>query len=550
MRRFSLRTKLVLSYLLVLIIPLALFFSFSVNISRAFVYENANNAIANMVEGARDVYTLKISQLESMLSMCAFNEDLQRIYRNEYDSRYDLYLALKNTAKPFLTGVYGYCLGEVDTLCLYSAQGLLKNGKHIDSIDAVRDEPWVAQALSRGGIQWVVEADAVYALCRVDSVYTTKQSTLGVLRCTLDVDNLLDSILKIGWEAYQVDILTSHGETALSRRYGQESLFAAGPDAMLTFSFAWPESGWSFVYQVPAASITGSYTTLYRTNLLIISLSIAALALLIYVLTRVLLSGIHTLRDKMLLVQGGALDVEVGRPGRDEIGVLTHTFSMMLDNIRSLMDTMRQTEQRAGELELRALRAQIDPHFLYNTLSHINWMAIRSGQEDISAIVRQLSAFYRTCLNEGRQLIGVTQELLNVQAYLAIQRVLHRDSFDVEVDMDPRARDCKMLSFLLQPLAENAIVHGIERKVEGRGRILLRVAVVGEALLFSVEDNGPGMRDDAQGEAIPHKGYGVENVAARIQLYYGEAWRITLANGSDGGCVATVSLPYARCRDA
>ena len=123
---------------------------------------------------------------------------------------------------------------------------------------------------------------------------------------------------------------------------------------------------------------------------------------------------------------------------------------------------------------MQALRAQINPHFLYNSLSLINWKAIESGQEDISRITLELSNYYRTSLNKGRNTLTLEQELSNVRSYLQIQQLMHDGDFDVEIDVAAEILQYESLNLILQPLVENAIDHGIDLKTEGRGRITIR----------------------------------------------------------------------------
>lgn len=149
---------------------------------------------------------------------------------------------------------------------------------------------------------------------------------------------------------------------------------------------------------------------------------------------------------------------------------LINGFDHMVSRISTLITEVYEGRIHQKEYEMRALRAQINPHFLYNSLSLINWKAIESGQEDISRITLELSNYYRTSLNKGRNTLTLEQELSNVRSYLQIQQLMHDGDFDVEIDVAAEILQYESLNLILQPLVENAIDHGIDLKTEGRGR--------------------------------------------------------------------------------
>ena len=241
--------------------------------------------------------------------------------------------------------------------------------------------------------------------------------------------------------------------------------------------------------------------------------------------------------------------------------------------------TYEQVSQK--EYEMRALRAQINPHFLYNSLSLINWKAIESGQEDISRITLELSNYYRTSLNKGRNTLTLEQELSNVRSYLQIQQLMHDGDFDVEIDVAAEILQYESLNLILQPLVENAIDHGIDLKTEGRGRITIRgwqepaqkplthrtdmesdtqsetksgtesrrepdvESGTDYLVVLTVSDNGVGMDKQTAADflTVQSGGYGARNVNERLKLYYGDQYPLKVDSKQGEGTTITITFP-------
>ena len=198
-------------------------------------------------------------------------------------------------------------------------------------------------------------------------------------------------------------------------------------------------------------------------------------AVLAYFITSGMVSSrIERLTHFMQEVQEGSMDMQMESDDRDEIGMLYRGFGSMMKRIRTLINEVYLSKITQKEAELKALQAQINPHFLYNTLSLINWKALAAGEEDISRMTLALSTFYRTALNRGRNVLQVETELSNTRAYLEIQSMLHDGDFDYEIEAQTEILQCESLNLILQPLVENAIHHGIEEKTDGRGKITVR----------------------------------------------------------------------------
>lgn len=251
-------------------------------------------------------------------------------------------------------------------------------------------------------------------------------------------------------------------------------------------------------------------------------------------------------RDLEGLVTGG---------NADEITELGMSFNIMVGKVRELLAIKLREQENLKKYEFKILQAQINPHFLYNTLDTIIWKAEGNQKEQVVQLVRALSTFFRVSLSRGEEWIRVADEIDHVKSYLAIQSMRYRDILDYEIDVDEALLDCTMLKLILQPLVENALYHGIKNK-RGGGAITVRGrALDGETLLFEVEDDGIGFEPDrlatlqrelAEATDIQpagEAGFGIYNVNSRLKLYYGNEYGLTLESCHTAGTRIRVRLP-------
>ncbi len=240
------------------------------------------------------------------------------------------------------------------------------------------------------------------------------------------------------------------------------------------------------------------------------------------------------------------LGARVTDGGRDELNYLAESFNAMAAQIQNLVEETRRIESSKREAEMRALEAQINPHFLYNTLDMISWMAFQSKTDEIRRMIGALSNFFRLSLNRGRRTYRVQDELDHVKAYLDIQRERFqaKERFSLCVEADEEARGMRVIKILLQPLVENAITHGLMKK-PGVGSLTIGAKVEGERLMLWVEDDGVGL-EKAAGDHSFHSGYGLRSVEERIRQYYGEAGSLSVTQRPEGGVRALIILPAVK----
>ena len=259
------------------------------------------------------------------------------------------------------------------------------------------------------------------------------------------------------------------------------------------------------------------------------------------------------LRELMGRVEEGDLAIRFQDRSTDEIGQLGNSFNTMVDKIRELIQIVYHEQQSKREAELKILHQQIKPHFLYNTLDTIQWMAEERGAQDIVKLVGALTKLFRISLSRGKEMIPLSEEIAHVQSYLVIQKARYEDKFDFEITVDQALLKYQVLKMTLQPLVENAIYHGIKES-RRPGTVGVKILKEGELLLMKVIDDGIGMTDETlnrlretlakrtEGEGSSG-GYAVYNVNERIQLSFGSRYGVRIESSYGIGTTVEVRHP-------
>ena len=305
------------------------------------------------------------------------------------------------------------------------------------------------------------------------------------------------------------------------------------------------QPGWFMVTVLPSQPLINQSNILVL-QFLSIYIAVLVLAfLLASTLSKSITGRISSVISQMRTVRHGP-PVPMDSPSaHDEIGDLIDTYNYMTRKMDQLMTDQAKAAEELRIAEFRSLQAQINPHFLYNTLSMMNWMAIRSNQMEISKVTLALSTFYRTALSKGEDVVTVENCIQNMEAYLEIQLTMHDHNFSVDWDIDPTIKNEKMPKLLLQPVVENAIEHGLDEKEDGDKKIFLSFKGKGDDVEITVRDNGLGMEQEKAETLVTYqaKGYGLKNVNDRIRLLYGENYGIHIFSSPDEGTTVIMKFP-------
>lgn len=236
--------------------------------------------------------------------------------------------------------------------------------------------------------------------------------------------------------------------------------------------------------------------------------------------------------------------------GVREVQNLSVSFEHMVHRIQKLMATVRSEEINLRKTELKALQAQINPHFLYNTLDSISWMCEQGKNAEAVLMVNALARLFRISISRGHELIPIRSEVQHAQSYLQIQSVRYKDQFSYEFDVEEGCLEYLCNKITLQPIIENAIYHGVNGLVD-EGQIIIRVFEREDDIFFTVEDNGVGMEPEQIEEIFRRKpdgksGIGIKNVNDRLKIWFGEKYGVTITSVPDEGTRVTVRMPKVR----
>ena len=310
-------------------------------------------------------------------------------------------------------------------------------------------------------------------------------------------------------------------------------------------------TGWVVVGVVYRNELSGDSSAILKVFVASTLLSLLVAILLSRFIAQYEMKPLEQVQAYIRRVERGHFNEEI-RPVRpDEIGHLTESVRHMSGRLGELVEKQKQEQERARAAELKALQAQINPHFLYNTLDSINWLARRGDIEKTTRMISALSAFFRIALSRGSDIISLKDELEHVHNYLRIQRIRYERRFDYTIYADPALEGCLTPKLILQPLVENALYHGI--KLSGHMcQLSIQVYAQGEDIGIDVTDNGTGMdaqrleqlrRSLAHAEEADPAGYGIVNVHDRIRIYAGEQYGLSYTSAPGVGTVAHILLP-------
>ncbi|MGV2881692.1 sensor histidine kinase [Paenibacillus taichungensis] len=305
------------------------------------------------------------------------------------------------------------------------------------------------------------------------------------------------------------------------------------------------------LYKIPLASITGKQIWLQKMLVFISIIFLAFVLTFVLYLVRLVVKPVVKLVSVMKVYEPGKTLSWSEEPLRnDEFGILHGSFVKMTKRLDYSIEENYVMQLKQKEYELLMLQSQITPHYLYNTLDSIYWYALDSGNAEVGEMVRDLSMLLRIGLSRGRKMITIGEEIEHAKAYTRLQEKRYPDTFEVWWQIDETLRDYETPKVIIQPLIENAIIHGV-RGMDGEGEIRVSAVKSEDTLRFIVEDNGhlPVNLEELsaimQGEHSA-KGYGIRNVHQRIQLHYGEAFGLTYERSEEGGTRAIITLPLRR----
>lgn len=562
----KLRNKIMIIYIFIGTIPMFILGLFSynqewnsqINKERASVKDSLSQAVA--------LFDSQIMIYNNLSDYLVFNKPVSNVLTTSYESAYEMYEQYAFSVDPVLSSLQ-YFNPNIKQLTLYVNTIKVKHGTSVAPLGYLRKEKGINPSIARDGIHWASDrvSDTIYMIRNMPLV--EQNGKRGVFYLNVDYSDIFRSFNTISQDGYGIYVIDKNNNVI----YSTSKFSQRQKDMFLTAKFVLKEKKKidsnkhsNYIVVSQATGVSGWTAYLYKTDsmtslrtryILMFFFGIMVICLITWVVaskafSRFVVKDITALRDNMLSVENGNLEIMVESDSKDEIGSLVRSFGNMLAKIKRLIHEVYESKLAQKKYEMTALQAQINPHFLYNSLSLINWKAIEAGQQDISKLTLALSTFYRTSLNRGSNILTIEKELENMKSYLEIQKFMHEDEFDVIMDIDDDILQYNTLNLMLQPLVENAIEHGVSLKEDGRGyiKIIGRKDESKGQIYLIVEDNGIGIEPELLESILEFKtrGYGVRNVNQRIKLYYGEEYSLRIESTVGEGTKCTVCIPMTK----
>ena len=310
-------------------------------------------------------------------------------------------------------------------------------------------------------------------------------------------------------------------------------------------------TGWTTVGLISKSELMRNSVKTRNNTIAISIISLIAVLAVSLIVSYSITINIFKLRDAMQSVAKGNFNVDVNINSGDEIEELSNGFKYMTGKIRDLLNNIKSKEKQKRIAEMKAFQAQVNPHFLYNTLNTVRWLASAQKADNISSLVTSLIQLLSSSISKD-QLISIKDEIEYVKEYINIQQYKYCDKFEVHFSIDDEILNCRIPKFTLQPIIENSLIHGIEPK-EGRGLIIVKGFMDGNDVNISVTDNGVGIleenietilnRDGPNQNRERFNSIGIANVQERIKLYFGEKYGLNIESSPGVFTTVTITIP-------
>ncbi len=546
------RYKLTILLIFTSLVPMTVLALYSHGRQSIMVRNSELEDMQSIMEQTKESIDSQTAVYTSLLNYLTYSPDIEEIIKEKDIDNYSAYEKYTEIADPLLSIPKAYH-DAIKSIELFADSIKISHEYTLAPLDKMKEAWWSEELKDDVRIQWEVDQDRK-EVAAVRKIYSS-QKLDAVLCITLDYNKIFQPFTNILTEE-NGGIVTDKKGTIL---YSRSNLKELKSDCSENISSMLPlvnqscaytqtksdENDWIFYYYKSQNAISGSVRRILIEEIPLIAGCLFIIVVLGLLFSRVFTRKIEELTRNMDQVNHGSREVTVYSDSSDEIGIMVNSFRKMMDEINRLIDEVYVNKIALKEYELKALQAQINPHFLYNTLSMMNWMAIRSNQMDISKVTLALSTFYRTALSKGEDVVTVENCIQNTKAYLEIQLVMHDHGFTVDWEIDPTIKNEKMPKLLLQPIVENAIEHGIDEKEEGDKNLALSFHGKEDIVEITVRDNGKGMEQEKAEKLVTYqaKGYGLKNVNDRIHLLYGNEYGIQIFSELGIGTTVVMRFP-------
>lgn len=527
--------------------------------------------LANMVEDN--------GVIQNTLSADGFGEE--RPYMEQWLEYYELNKEFNSYE--ISNSVYRFCLYVPDEVMYagnqYYFDGVSRLKERSDYVDLRyalnRGEDYVAISRERDGVDQQDTSQMVTLYHRIASK-KEKEEELGI--CSISVsakyfqDIMKDANITSEGLVYLMSengrMITSSNSSILQKmqkkgillNYGAELFMEKRKEGQKEYYITRQNvdgASWQMILIIPENEYEDQYRFLWLSAALMLGSMIAVIVLMSYLLSGYYVGRLKKLNVEMTGLESGNLNANLPiTTEEDEIEEIYHNFNGMVQEVQRLMQEHYQLGKEVKMAEVRALQAQINPHFLYNTLDLINWISMDYGAEEIGTLTWNLARFYRLSLNHGKSLISIGEEVEHVEVYVNIENYHFDNAISLEVDVPEELKSYACLNIILQPFVENAIVHGIAEKPDIEScEIRICARREEQDIVFSVQDDGPGVdvkemqKETQQDIRTAQHGYGVRNINFRLKLCFGEKYGVTYLE-SEKGTHVEIKIPVMTMAEA
>lgn len=380
------------------------------------------------------------------------------------------------------------------------------------------------------------------------TLFENLETDMGVVECYIVFDDM-GQVVHENINRTLPDNLKADFIAVLNREEPPKGILLFQGERLVTWYLPLESIGGRIIGVAPLSAFALNNQHYRRMITFVLVTALLILGLIIYFVSNRLTRRLKLLVSGIKSVQDESINIKMPIDNNDEVGELSESFNQMTDRIHILIERVYKAQILEKESALKALEAQINPHFLYNTLSTLSWMARKINAEDIDNLVSVLAKFYRLVLSKGNSVISVGDEIALLKAYVEIEKIRFGDLFNVVYDLDEDAFQFKTIKIILQPIAENAIHHGIAAK-DGKGTLVVRLRQDDKRIFFSIIDDGVGISRDVlesieKNEIIRRSetGYAIQNVRERINAVYGSDGHLRISSHRGCGCAVDIVIP-------
>ncbi|MBQ6735468.1 MAG: sensor histidine kinase [Lachnospiraceae bacterium] len=574
----SLRAKLFVLFSVLLLLPFGVFAFYTTNRISETLRTQTLSAAYKAFHDTVVAVSARAKNASDVISLLVYNDAVYRIAQPDAPD-YSFVHQLEDSRSLSVEFENLEVLTGISRIRLYIDTDVISYGKGqiLQSLEDISALPRFSLFNEQNTHLWfsprdfVESEDATFSCMRMLYHPRAINTPLAVLRVDVSYRDMLDALHGSSVTEQGMVLLTDENDVLLSDG-GTRSLSLSSVDiSAITGQPAddWQEAeihgescfvyytevddtGWYLVAVIPEEEIISPGVRLRNEMLLIAGLLVLVALSFAVIISNLLTRRMRALSGRMQMVEEGRMNVRPLTPSKDEVGQLIEHFNRMMVNLQHLMEEQVRQGMEIKNLELRALQAQINPHFLYNTLDTIHSLAFETDSPKIREMVSALASFYRISLSKGSDRIPIRDEIAHAKAYVEIQNIRFTGQVCVSWRIEREIEEQSIIKIVLQPLIENAMIHGIFEKEASCGTIIVSGKREDGDILISVEDDGVGMRQEEvsryfmsyDDNGSSRGGYGIRNINERLHLAYGECYGLSCISTPGKGTIVTIRIPF------